>query len=141
MEIILVMFGKLEYLKSIVKLTRKNCDEGLNLMNPIKVEGSHAMHKININKNHCSKLLHLVVEINNHLVEGLVDIVASMFEKFANVVQKIGIIYLIVGSKAYKTAYGVVIQAFGRINELHVKVGDIQCLMNIMIINTNNYDG
>jgi hypothetical protein len=56
-------------------------------------------------------------------------------------VQKIGIIYLIVGSKAYKTAYGVVIQAFGRINELHVKVGDIQCLMNIMIINTNNYDG
>jgi hypothetical protein len=80
MEIILVMFGKLEYLKSIVKLTRKNCDEGLNLMNPIKVEGSHAMHKININKNHCSKLLHLVVEINNHLVEGLVDIVASMFE-------------------------------------------------------------
>jgi hypothetical protein len=107
----------------------------------MKVEGSHAMHKISINKNHCSKLLHLVVEINNHLVEGLVDIVASMFEKFANVVQKIGIIYLIVGSKAYKTVYGVVIQVFGRINELHVKVGDIQCLMNIMIMDTNNYDG
>jgi hypothetical protein len=61
------------------------------------------------------------------LVEGLVDIVASMFVTFTNVVQKIGIMYLIVGSKRYKIAYGVVIQTFGRINELHVKVGDIQC--------------
>ncbi len=50
-----------------------------------------------------------------------------MFVTFTNVVQKIGIMYLIVGSKRYKIAYGVVIQTFGRINELHVKVGDIQC--------------
>ncbi len=107
----------------------------------MKVEGSHAMHKISINKNHCSKLLHLVVEINNHLVEGLVGITASMFETFANVVQKIGIIYLIIGWKSYKIAYGVVIQAFGRINELHVKVGDIQCLMTFMILDTNSCDG
>lgn len=84
--------GKLEYLENLVKLARKNCDEGLNLVNLTKVKGSHAMHKINVNKNHCSKLLHL--EINNHLVEGLVGITTSMF---ANVVQKIGIIYLIIG--------------------------------------------
>jgi hypothetical protein len=49
--------------------------------------------------------------------------------------------YLIVGSKPYKTAYGVVIQAFGRINELYVKVGDIQCLMTFMIMEINSYDG
>jgi hypothetical protein len=141
MEIILTILGKLEYLESLIKLTRKNCDEGLNLVNLTKVEGFHAMHKISINKNHCSKLLYLVIEINSHLVEGLVDIVTSMFVMFANVVREIGIMYLIVGSKPYKTAYGVVIQAFGRINELHVKVGDIQCLMTFMIMYINNYDG
>jgi len=35
---------------------------------------------------------------------------------------------------------GVVTQALGKIFELHVKVGDVQCLMMFMIMDTNNYD-
>jgi len=32
------------------------------------------VHKININKNHQIKIVHLLVGINNFIVEGLVDI-------------------------------------------------------------------
>jgi hypothetical protein len=34
----------------------------------------------------------------------------------------------------------VVIQALGRIFELHVNVGDVQCLMMFMIMDTDSYD-
>jgi hypothetical protein len=36
------------------------------------------IRKICNNKNHRSKILHLLVKINNNLVEGLVDIGVSM---------------------------------------------------------------
>jgi hypothetical protein len=50
MEIILAILGKLEYLESLVKLARKNRDEGLSLLNLTKVMRFHAMHKISMNK-------------------------------------------------------------------------------------------
>jgi predicted aspartyl protease len=48
--------------------------------------GSHAFHKINIHRNHHNKMLYPLVEINNHLVKGLVDIGASMFVMFAEII-------------------------------------------------------
>jgi predicted aspartyl protease len=45
-----------------------------------------------INKTHHSKTLHLVVEINQTLIKGLVDIGASMLVMAANVVIELGII-------------------------------------------------
>jgi len=49
-------------------------------------KGSHAFHKINIHRNHHNKMLYPLVEINNHLVKGLVDIGASMFVMFAEII-------------------------------------------------------
>jgi hypothetical protein len=97
------------------------------------------MCRIGIYKNQHSKTLHLLVEISNHLVE-LMDTSASMFLMFVGVVHELGIMHLVSRSKSYKIAFGVVIQAQRRINELPVRVGDVQCLMTFMIVDTNNYD-
>ncbi len=37
-------------------------------------------------------------------------------------------------------ASSVMAQAFGMIIELPVRIGDVQCLMMFMIVDTNNYD-
>jgi hypothetical protein len=73
METILTIPSELESLESLVKLARKKCDEGLKIVNLTKVEGFHVIQRININNNHRNKTLHLLVEINNNLIEGLVN--------------------------------------------------------------------
>lgn len=45
-----------------------------------------AINKININKNHCSKTLHLLVEITTNILEGLINTSACMSMMFAIVV-------------------------------------------------------
>lgn len=117
----------MEYLKSLVKLTWKKCDEGIESMNLTKVQTSITMCKIVIHKNQHSKTLHLLVKINNHLV-GVMDNSASMF---VGVVHELGIMHLVYRSKSYKTTFRVVTQALGRINELPIRVGDVQCLMTL----------
>jgi len=93
-EIILAILDELESLENMVKLTRKKRDEGLKTINLTKVEGSHAIQKININKNCRNKTLHLLVEINNNLIKGLVDIRASMSIMSTTIIQKLGIMHL-----------------------------------------------
>ncbi len=68
------------------------------------------------------------------------DISASMFVMFVGVVHELRIMHLVSKSKSYKIAFGVVTQALGRINELPIRVGDVQCLMTFMIVDTNSYD-
>ncbi len=48
--------------------------------------------------------------------------------------------HLVIGSESYKTTYRLVTHVVGKINEIIVKVGEIQCLMTFMIINIINYD-
>lgn len=79
-----------------------------------------AMWKISVNKNHGSKTLHLLVEINIHIVEGLVDIGASMSIIVANVVKKSGIMHLVIGFESYKTIFQMVIQVMGKIERLPI---------------------
>ncbi len=61
-----------------------------------------------------SKTLHLAIEINQALIEGLVDIRASMLVMATNIVKKLGIIHLMVGNETYKIAFGMVTHALGR---------------------------
>jgi hypothetical protein len=56
-----------------MKLAQKKQDGELKLVYVFKAKGTLIMQKNCINKNHCSKILHLLVEVNNHLVEGLTD--------------------------------------------------------------------
>jgi len=124
-KIILIIFDELESLESLVKLARKNHDESLKTINLTKVEGSHAIQRISITKNCHNKTLRFLVEISNNLIKGLVHISAFMSIMSATIIQKLGIMHLVFGSKSYKTASSVVTQALVRINELPVQIGDV----------------
>ncbi len=102
MESILAILGELESLESLVKLARKKHNEGLKTINVTKVESSYVVQKININKSHYNKTLHLLVEISNHMVKGLVKMGTSMFVMSISVVWKLRIMHLVFSSKLYK---------------------------------------
>jgi hypothetical protein len=56
------------------------------------------------------------------------------------VVRELGMMHLVTGSETYKTASGVITQALGRIDEVLVKVGGVQCAMTFMVVDTDSYD-
>jgi hypothetical protein len=58
----------------------------------------------------------------------------------AVVVRELGIMHLVTGNESYKTASGVVTRALGRVDEVHVKIGGIQCAMTFMVVDTDGYD-
>ncbi len=73
METILMIPGELEHLESLVKLARRRRDSEANENHVSMVSAVPTLRKICINKTHRSKTLHLLVEINNYIIEGLVD--------------------------------------------------------------------
>jgi hypothetical protein len=48
--------------------------------------------------------------------------------------------HLVTGTETYKTASGIITQALGRIDEIPVKVGGVQCAMTFMVVDIDNYD-
>jgi len=122
METILMILGELEHLESLVKLAKRRRDLETNENQVSMVSAVPTLRKICINKTHQSKTLHLLVEINNYTVEGLVDIGAFMSVMAATIVRELRMMHLVIGSETYKTASGVIMQALGRINEIPVKV-------------------
>ncbi len=140
METILMIPGELEHLESLIKVAtrKKDAEAGNNQVFMVLV--APTLRRICINKTHRRKTLHLSVEVNSYLVEGLVDIGASMSIMAAVVVRELGLMHLDSGSETYKTTLGVVTQALGRIDEVLVKVGGVQCTMTFMVVDTNSYD-
>ncbi len=55
-------------------------------------------------------------------------------------VRKWGKMHLVVGSEIYKIASRVITQVLGRIDDVPVKVGGVQCIMTFMVMDTKNYD-
>jgi len=125
METILMIPRELEHLESLVRLVRQKKDSKAIENQVSMVFAVPTPRKICINKIHWRKTLHLLVEINNYVVEGLVDIGASTSVMAATVIKELGIMHLVIRSKTYKITSGVVTQALGRIDEVHVKVGSI----------------
>jgi hypothetical protein len=140
METVLMIPRELEHLESLVKLVRRKKDaesvsDQVSVVSPVP-----AIRRICVNKTSRSKTLHLPVEINRYIVEGLVDTGASMSVMAAAVVREMGMMHLVVGAETYKTASGVVTQALGRIDEVSVGVGGVQCTMTFMVVDTDSYD-
>jgi hypothetical protein len=98
------------------------------------------LRRLCISKTHRNKTLHLSVEVNQCLIEGLVDIGASMLVMAAAVVRELGLMHLVTRSEAYKTASGTLTQALSRIKEVPIKVGGVQCRMTFMVVDTDSYD-
>ncbi len=125
METVLMIPGELEHLESLVKLARRKKDAEATNNQVSMVLVAPTLRRICINKTHRSKILHLLVEMNSYVVEGLVDTGASMSVMAVVVVRELGIMHLVTGSEIYKTASGVFTQALGRIDEVPVKVGGV----------------
>ncbi len=103
MEIILMILGELEHLENLVKLARRKKDSEATENQVSMVSTVPTLRKICINKTHWSKLLHLLMEINNYVVEGLVDTRAFMSVMVTDVVKKLGIMHFL----NYKFGYRV----------------------------------
>ncbi len=73
METILMIPRELEHLESLVKLARRKRDSEAIENQVSMVSALPSLRKICISKTHQSKTLHLLVEISNCVVEGLVD--------------------------------------------------------------------
>jgi len=140
METVMMIPRELEHLESLVKVARKKKDAEAAGNKISMVLVAPTLRRICINKTHRSKTLHLSVEVNSCLVEGLVDTEASMSVMAATIVRELGLIHLVFGSETYKTALGAVTQAFGRIEEVLIKVGGVQCTMTFMVVDTDSYD-
>jgi predicted aspartyl protease len=125
METILLIPGELEHLESLVKLARRRKDTDVHENQVSMVSVAPTLKRVCVNKTHRSKTLHLLVEINNYIIEGLVDTGASMSIMATAVVRELGMMHLVTGSETYKTMSGVITQALGRINEIPVKVGGV----------------
>jgi hypothetical protein len=97
------------------------------------------LRNININKT-CSKTIHLLVEMNSHIIEGLVDGGTSMSIIIISVLRELGIMHLVVGLKYYKTISRVETQAMGSISDLPIQWKNTLCKMDFMVVNTDGYD-
>ncbi len=63
-----------------------------------------------------------------------------MFVMAVAIIRELGIMHLVIRFETYKTTSGVVTQILGRINEVPIKVGGMQCTMTFMVVGTNSYD-
>jgi hypothetical protein len=140
METILMIPRKLEHLESLVKLARRKRDSKTTDNQIFMISASPTIRRICINKTHWNNTFHLVIERNIYVVEGLIDIGASMSVMAIVVVRKLGIMHLVTRFETYKTTSRVVTQAMGKIDEVLVKVGGVQCAMAFMVVDTNKYD-
>ncbi len=108
METIMMIPSELEQLENLVKVARRKKDAEVASNQVTMVSAALMLQRICINKTHRSKTLHLTVEINGYLIEGLVDTGASMSVMAAAVVRELGMMHLISGSETYKITSGVV---------------------------------
>ncbi len=140
METVMMIPGELEQLENLVKVARRKKDAKIESTQVSMVFATPTMRRICVNKTHRSKTLHLSVEMNDCLIEGLVDTGVSMSVMVAAVVREMGMMHLVFGSETYKNASGMVTQAMGRIDEVSVKAGGVLCTMTFMVVDTDSYD-
>ncbi len=104
METVMMIPGESEHLENLVKVARKKKDAEAGNTQVSMVSVVPTLRRLYISKTHRSKMLHLSVEVNQCLIEGLVDTGASMSIMAVAVVQELGLMHLVSGSETYKTA-------------------------------------
>jgi hypothetical protein len=95
METIMRIPRELEYLEGLVKLAKKRKNEEAGRNQVATVNNTPAIRRISVNKNYRGKTMHLPMEINNVMIEGLVDTGTSMLVMATSIVQEFGIMHLV----------------------------------------------
>ncbi len=84
--------------------------------------------------------MHLLVEINNGVTEGLVDTCVSMSVMATNIIRELGIMHLVSGHETYKTTSRTVTTALGKLDDMDVHVSNVVCSMVFLVVDMNTYD-
>jgi hypothetical protein len=125
METILIIPIELKYFEKLVKLVKRRKDAETIQARVATVIRTPNIKRVCINKINHSKTLHLVVEINQALLEGLVDTRALMLVMAANVVKEFGIMHLVSRHETYKIILSIITQALGKITNIPVTMGKV----------------
>ncbi len=80
------VFGELEYLEGLVKIAKRKKDEETGKIQVATVNNTPTIRRICANKTYQGKTMHLPVEINNGMIEGFMDIGASMLVMVSSMV-------------------------------------------------------
>jgi hypothetical protein len=107
MEKNLIIPRELEYLEGSVKLARRRKDVEGQRNQVAVIHSTPVIRRVNVNKTHRSKTLHMAIEINQAMIEGLVDTRASMSIMAISVVKELGIMHLVASHETYKTGSGI----------------------------------
>ncbi|CAK9236189.1 unnamed protein product [Sphagnum troendelagicum] len=100
--------GELEHLENLSKVARRKKDTDAANTQVTMVSAVPTLRCLCISKTHMIKTLHLSMEVNQCLIEGLVDTGASMSVMAAAMVRELGLMHLVTGLEAYKTASGAI---------------------------------
>jgi len=84
--------------------------------------------------------MHLPIEITNGVIEGVVDIGASILVMATNKIRKFGIMHLVLGHETYKMTFRTIITILGRLHDIHVRVNNVVCSMVFLVVDMNTYD-
>ncbi len=123
----LIIPRELKYLEGLVKLAKRKKDAKINRKEVAIIHPIHTIRRVSVNKAHYNKTLHLVLEINQALTEGVVDTGTSMLVMAISVVRKFGIMHVMAKHETYKTMSKIVTHALGRITKIPMKMGEIVC--------------
>lgn len=108
METILIVSRKLEYFEGLVKLAIRRKDVETSQSHVVGIIPTPTVTKVCINKTNHNKTFHLVVEIKQALLEGLIDNGASMSIMVTSVVREFNIMHLVSGHEIYKIASSII---------------------------------
>lgn len=94
-ETILMIPKEQKHLESLVKLIKQKWNSEFGDNQTFLGSTPLTTHKICINKIHRNKTLHLMVEINNYVVEGLINTRTFMSMMVVAMVKELGIMHLV----------------------------------------------
>jgi hypothetical protein len=97
-ETMFSILRKLEHLEILVKLAKHK------IVKVVKIIGETNLPKLCIHKTRNGKMMHLSMEVHNHVVEGLVDIGASVLVIITYVVNELGLMHQVTINENIKSS-------------------------------------
>jgi len=86
------------------------------------------------------KTLYLTIEVHNGLIKRFVNTSAFMSIMSIIIIRELGFMHLILGNESYKITFYTITRALDRIMNILVKVGNFQCSMVFLIVDTHSYN-
>ncbi len=134
------VLGELKYLEGMVKVAKRKKDEEIGRNQVVTLNNTLVVRMISMNKTYRRKTMHLLIEINNGVIEGLVDTGTSMLVITASILRELGIMHLVSNHETYKMTSRTITIALGRLDDIPVCVSNVVCNMVFLVVDMDTYD-